>query len=200
MAGQLAMALEGKALQVLQDVSSDQRQIYDALAAALERRFQSEKPRDRYREQLLEKRHPGERLGAVTADVLFMAKEGFPDFPAVVQQELALQSFLTAENLQQQVRLTARVSLEQALAQAKWVKAVLHRGSRSHPPTWTYRAGAPAEEDNEEETTVCQIRTTGPRRNTRCWCCRKLGHLERNCHHRQPPTYLTSRENSGGAA
>ncbi|RXM27053.1 Adhesion G protein-coupled receptor L3 [Acipenser ruthenus] len=148
MAGQLAMALEGKALQVLQDVSSDQRQSYDALAAALERRFWSEEPRDQYREQLLEKkRHPGERLGAVTADVLFMAKEGFPDFPAVAQEQLALQFFLTAENLQQQVRLTARVSLEQALAQAKRVKAVLHRGSCSHPPTWTCRAGAPAEED-----------------------------------------------------
>ncbi|MGH0147305.1 UNVERIFIED_CONTAM: hypothetical protein FKN15_014603 [Acipenser sinensis] len=81
---------------------------------------------------LEKKRQPGERLGAVAVDVLSVAKEGFPDFPAATQEELALQSFLralTPENLQQHVQLTAPVSLEQALAQAKRVEAV-----QSQPP------------------------------------------------------------------
>ncbi|RXM98681.1 hypothetical protein EOD39_12788 [Acipenser ruthenus] len=62
---------------VLRDVSSDQRRSYDALAATLERHFGLEEPRERYRKQLLEKkRQPGERLGAVAADVLILVKEG----------------------------------------------------------------------------------------------------------------------------
>ncbi|RXN01315.1 hypothetical protein EOD39_7144 [Acipenser ruthenus] len=92
------------------------------------------------------KRQPGERQGAIAADVLFLAKEGFLDFSAAAQEELALQSFLkalTPENLQQHVLLTTLVSLEQALAQAKLVEAVLHWGSRGQFPTQTCRAGVP---------------------------------------------------------
>ena len=94
-ATQLALALEGTAVQVLLDLApADQRDLR-ALTRALERRFVQRAVVNHSRELLTSRRrHEGERLGAYAADVQLYAQRGYPDFPAAAREELALHSFL----------------------------------------------------------------------------------------------------------
>uniref|UniRef100_W5N3Y7 SCAN box domain-containing protein n=1 Tax=Lepisosteus oculatus TaxID=7918 RepID=W5N3Y7_LEPOC len=128
MAGHLAVALEGAACQVLLDVLEEDRGDYTALAAALQLRFGVEEAPDLMWERLaLQRRRPGERLGPVAADVMFLARRGYPTFPREAQREMALQAFLKAlspEELLRHVQLAAPTSLEQALALATRAEAV----------------------------------------------------------------------------
>ncbi|MGH0155613.1 UNVERIFIED_CONTAM: hypothetical protein FKN15_036351 [Acipenser sinensis] len=144
-AGQLAAALDGKALQVLLDLGPDELESYDVIATALDRRFGRVEPAVGLRQRLATRiRGPGEKLGVLAADVLYLARRGYPDYPPATQGDLAMEAFvrgLTPNALRQQVRLAAPTSLELALAHAERVEAVLEEGERDWAPGGNQREG-----------------------------------------------------------
>ncbi|KAK0136443.1 hypothetical protein N1851_027445 [Merluccius polli] len=94
-ATQLALALEGSAVQVLMDLGPAAQRELQALTRALGLRFGQRAAADHSRELLAgRRRQEGERLGAYAADVLLYAQRGYPAYPAAVREDLALHAFL----------------------------------------------------------------------------------------------------------
>lgn len=122
-AAQLALALEGPALQVLLDLTPAEQRDYDILTGALEQRFGVRQTAEQRREQLVgRRRKEGESLGALAADVRFYVQRGYLHCAAAAQEELALHAFLQAllpEKLRQHVRLSSPRTLTQALEEAE---------------------------------------------------------------------------------
>ncbi|MGH0118987.1 UNVERIFIED_CONTAM: hypothetical protein FKN15_003536 [Acipenser sinensis] len=227
-AGQLAAALDGKALQVLLDLGPDELDSYDVIATALDRRFGRVEPAVGLRQRLATWiRGPGEKLGVLAADVLYLARRGYPNYPPATQGDLAMEAFvrgLTPNALRQQVRLAAPTSLELALAHAERVEAVLEEGERDWAPgenqregrEWTDRPRPTARQAQaeEEETAdshaatpwisdlaalIRTISTQAP--HTRlCWNCGKPGHLQRRCPSAAAPPNRSSSGNTKGPA
>ncbi|MGH0139644.1 UNVERIFIED_CONTAM: hypothetical protein FKN15_027650 [Acipenser sinensis] len=226
-AGQLAAALDGKALQVLLDLGPDELESYDVIATALDRRFGRVEPAVGLRQRLATRiRGPGEKLGVLAADVLYLARRGYPDYPPATQGDLAMEAFvrgLTPNALRQQVRLAAPTSLELALAHAERVEAVLEEGERDWAPggnqregrEWTDRPRPTARQAQAEEEETADshaappwisdlaalIRTVSTQApHTRlCWNCGKPGHLQRRCPSAAAPPNCSSSEKHQGA-
>ena len=77
----VALAIEGKAQQVLLDLTPTERLDYAILAAALERRFGKRVSKHNIRDPLTRRRHQErETLGTYAADVRFYACRGYPTF------------------------------------------------------------------------------------------------------------------------
>ncbi|RXN01412.1 hypothetical protein EOD39_6907 [Acipenser ruthenus] len=133
--GQLAAALEGEALQVLLDRSTEELSSNDDLATALKCRLGGVEPAVGLRQCLaIRYRKPGEKLSMLVADVRYLAWRGYPDFLSATQEDLAMEAFtrgLTPTALRQQVRIAAPTSLKLALAQAERVEAVLEESECS---------------------------------------------------------------------
>lgn len=108
---QLALALEGPALQVLLDLTPAEQRDYETLMEALQQRFGVRQTAEQRQEQLAGRwRKEGESLGALAADVRFYVRRGYPQCAAAGQEELALHAFLQAllpEKLRQHVHLSA---------------------------------------------------------------------------------------------
>ena len=221
-AAQLALALEGTALQVLLDLApADQRDLH-ALTLALERRFGQRRVVSHSRELLTSRRRrEGERLGAYAADVLLYAQRGYPDFPAAAREELALQSFLRGlapPRLGLHVRLAGPPNLDMALELAERAEGELSKLQPSGAPQPHVRqADYERDEDDEEEcfqawTSPQRPRQRPPQRpppddrrrsgdDRRCFRCDEPGHLARDCP-APAPRVRPSRpaENGSGAA
>ncbi|MGH0123370.1 UNVERIFIED_CONTAM: hypothetical protein FKN15_028461 [Acipenser sinensis] len=226
-AGQLAAALDGKALQVLLDLGPDELDSYDVIATALDRRFGRVEPAVGLRQRLATRiRGPGEKLGVLAADVLYLARRGYPNYPPATQGDLAMEAFgrgLTPNALREQVRLAAPTSLELALAHAERVEAVLEEGERDWAPggnqregrEWTDRPRPTARQAQAEEEETADshaappwisdlaalIRTVSTQApHTRlCWNCGKPRHLQRRCPSAAAPPTRSSSEKTKGA-
>ncbi len=115
----MALALEGPALQVLVDLSPEERRDLQALTAALNRRFGQRTSAEQSREELTDRRRrEGESVGAFAADIRVYARRGYPTFPAEAREELSLHAFLrglTPERLCQHVRLLSPRDLREAM-------------------------------------------------------------------------------------
>ncbi|MGH0119879.1 UNVERIFIED_CONTAM: hypothetical protein FKN15_059260 [Acipenser sinensis] len=160
------------------------------------------------------------------ADVLYLARRGYPDYPPATQGDLAMEAFvrgLTPNALRQQVRLAAPTSLELALAHAERVEAVLEEGERDWAPggnqregrEWTDRPRPTARQAQAEEEETADshaappwisdlaalIRTVSTQApHTRlCWNCGKPGHLQRRCPSAAAPPNCSSSEKHQGA-
>ena len=122
-ATQLALALEGTAVQVLLDLAPAAQRDLQALIRALDMRFGQWAVTDHSRELLAgRRRQEGERLGAYAADVLLYAQRGYPAYPAAVKEDLALLAFLRGlgpQRLGQHVCLTRPPTLGAALDEAE---------------------------------------------------------------------------------
>ncbi|RXM30458.1 hypothetical protein EOD39_1942 [Acipenser ruthenus] len=87
---------------------------------------------------------PRKTLGILAADVRYLARRGFPDFPPATQDDLAMEVFvrgLTPTVLCQQVRLAAPTFLELTVAHAERVKVYSRRGSMTGPFGGSRRRG-----------------------------------------------------------
>ncbi|MGH0116107.1 UNVERIFIED_CONTAM: hypothetical protein FKN15_023140 [Acipenser sinensis] len=160
------------------------------------------------------------------ADVLYLARRGYPDYPPATQGDLAMEAFvrgLTPNALRQQVRLAAPTSLELALAHAERVEAVLEEGERDWAPggnqregrEWTDRPRPTARQAQAEEEETADSHTAPPwisdlaalirtvstqAPHTRlCWNCGKPGHLQRRCPSAAAPPNCSSSEKHQGA-
>ncbi|KAF7644241.1 hypothetical protein LDENG_00225350 [Lucifuga dentata] len=128
-AAHVALALEGKALQVLLDLTSAEQRYYLTLAAALQRRFGQQITTAVMCNWLTHRcRREGETLGAYAADIHFYAQRGYPTFTPDACEELALCAFiqgLTPELLKEHLRITAPKTFNAALEEAERVEPVL---------------------------------------------------------------------------
>ena len=207
-AAHVALALEGKAQQVLLDLTPTERLDYAILAAALERRFGKRVSKDNMRDQLTRRRRQeGETLGTYAADVRFYACRGYPTFEEAALEELALGAFihgLTPERLKEHLRIMAPSSLNAALDEAERVEAVMTPCKRPGPQVC--RADVSDEEGNVEGRVVSQAHPSPTRPDRRrpthgsrerrfndlCWRCGEVGPWAPDClapapkHHRAP--------------
>lgn len=192
---QVALALEGKALQILTDLQPEERFDWQALERAMKHRFGRHTHADDARDKLVSRRRKeGESLGAYAADLRSYARRGYPTFHATAQDELALQAFvwgLQPERLQEHLRLFAPKTLTAALTEAERVEHVLSTGYR--PTNTRHRVCEAAYEGNDDKEITRQATTTSlqqPRRGARrtpwqstgeCYRCGEPGHIARYC-------------------
>lgn len=192
---QVALALEGKALQILTDLQPEERFNWQAIERALKHRFCRHAHADDARDKLVSRqREEGESLGGYAADLCFYARHGYPTFHAEVQDELALQAFvrgLQPERLREHIRLHAPKTLTAALAESERVEHVLSTGDRS--TNTRYRVRQAAYEGRDDEEVTRQATTTPPKQpqrgtrrtagqpTERCYRCGEPGHIARHC-------------------
>ena len=167
-AAQLALALEGMALQVLLDLAPADRRDLQALTLALERRFGQRRVVSHSRELLTSRRRrEGERLGAYAADVLLYAQRGYPDFPAAAREELALQSFLRGlapPRLGLHVRLAGPPNLDMALELAERAEGELSKLQPSGAPQPHVRQADYERDEDKDDEEECFQAWTSPQR------------------------------------
>ncbi|KAF7654556.1 hypothetical protein LDENG_00068320 [Lucifuga dentata] len=128
-AAHVALALKGKALQVLLDLTSAEQRHYPTLAAALQCHFGQRITTDGMRKRLTHHcRREGETLDAYAADIRFYAQRSYPTFTPDAREELALCAFiqgLTSERLKEHLCITAPKIFSAALEEAERVEPVL---------------------------------------------------------------------------
>ncbi|CAI5657278.1 unnamed protein product [Oreochromis niloticus] len=152
---QVALALEGRALQILKDLQPEERLSWPAVARAMQSRFGLRTHADDARDKLASRpRRQEESLGAYAADLCLYARRGYPAFDAAAQEELALQAFvrgLQPKRLQEHIRLHAPETLAAALTEAERVEHVLSPGARSPGISHQVRQTDYERSDQEEE-------------------------------------------------
>ncbi|KAF7643854.1 hypothetical protein LDENG_00232180 [Lucifuga dentata] len=157
-AAHVALALVGKALQVLLDLTSAQQRHYPILAAALQRRFGQRITTDDMRNRLTHHcRREGETLGAYAAYIRFYAQRRYPTFTPDACEELALCAFiqgLTPERLKDHLRITAPKTFSAALEEAERVEPVLMAKCSQRPQICQVDIGEEGSASTEED--VCQ--------------------------------------------
>ncbi|MGH0121095.1 UNVERIFIED_CONTAM: hypothetical protein FKN15_070764 [Acipenser sinensis] len=108
---------------------------YKAVSLALDYRFGGTEPALILWQRLATRlRCPGKPLVQFTADVRYLARQGYDGFTAATKEELANEAFLrglTPDTLRHHARLTTPTMLDVALSLAKLVKVVL--GEQSLP-------------------------------------------------------------------
>ncbi|MGH0149341.1 UNVERIFIED_CONTAM: hypothetical protein FKN15_027584 [Acipenser sinensis] len=139
----LSQALEGLASEVLLDLSCEERVDCTALTTALKRRFGDCDSNLGLQEQLQHRRRaPGEKLGALAADIARLARRAYSDEPDSFSRRIALDTFLRSLQpplLRHQVRLAGPRTLEEAGNRAIAIEAVLqdeeplHRNPTTRP-------------------------------------------------------------------
>lgn len=189
---QVALSLEGRALQILIDLQPNERGSWSALERAIQHRFGQRVYPDDLRDQLANRmRIEGESLGGYAADLRLYTRRGHPNFDAETQEELALQAFirgLRPERLREHIRLHSPATLTAALIEAERVEHVLGVTTRPHGTRQRVNKVDCEESDDEEsarQVTPAPVRQ--PRRLSRrqptegCYRCGAPGHIARYC-------------------
>ncbi|CAI5669469.1 unnamed protein product [Oreochromis niloticus] len=166
---QVALALEGRALQILTDLQPEERLSWPAVARAMQSRFGLRTHADDARDKLASHpRRQEESLGAYAADLHLYARRGHPAFDAAAQEELALQAFvrgLQPKRLQEHIRLHAPETLAAALTEAERVEHVLSPGA--HSPGISHQVRQTDYERSDQEEEARKTTNTPPWRSQR---------------------------------
>lgn len=198
----LSQALEGLASEVLLDLSCEERVDCTALTTALKRRFGDCDSNLGLQEQLQHRRRaPGEKLGALAADIARLARRAYSDEPDSFSRRIALDTFLRSLQpplLRHQVRLAGPRTLEEAVNRAIAIEAVLqdeeplHRNPTTRP-VCSMAEGIPGCEYGLDPPPRVRAVATGRGRVRErvCWRCGQPGHLIADCrrleHREMPP-------------
>ena len=178
---QLAASLKGPAVEVLGQLSATQRASYDALVAALERRYghqhQAEGYRARFRKRV---RARGETLQELAQDLENLVGKAYPGAPEETTSLLLRDQFVEALRDHEQLQiyvLQAHVSdMQQALARALEFESFLRStAGRSR-----------RDSGGEMRVRGAQVKRRGKERRGggfggRCWSCGQQGHTRREC-------------------
>ncbi|KAG5277106.1 hypothetical protein AALO_G00113590, partial [Alosa alosa] len=209
---QVALALEGEALQILEDLPPVEQVSWTAIEAALQRRFGQRIFISDAREQLASRRrHKDERLGKFAADLQLYARRGYPTYSQGLHEEMALEAFVRGihpERLKEHLRLSAPSSLSAALAEAERVQNIFRTTESRH---WVRQTSL--EENGEELEVTRQTTAQPPQRRPREWkrpasgdgChrCGEPGHIAWYCPAPAPltlaPQLLEESGTAGGA-
>ncbi|KAJ8375757.1 hypothetical protein SKAU_G00063370 [Synaphobranchus kaupii] len=179
-AGNLALALEGPALEANLDLPPAERQNLQALTAALQRRFIQHRSAEASREKLLSRyRCEEERWGKVVADVQRYAREAYSEFDAAAQEKLALHAFLralTPEWLRDHVSLAQPGSISEALIKTTRAEDTL----AIRPTPQSTREHVRVADGEEVRWTRTPLQWPAGRQG-RCYRCDKPGHIARDC-------------------
>ncbi|MGH0189298.1 UNVERIFIED_CONTAM: hypothetical protein FKN15_034551 [Acipenser sinensis] len=131
--------------------------------------------------------------GQFAADVRYLARQAYPEFPTAIQEELATDAFLhglTPGAVRNQVRLDTPQTLDAALARAKLAEVVLGEQSplpstAKHPPRASTRRiqSTPMRSMGLEPSPDARndLRLPGKPETRICWRCGQRGHLWHNC-------------------
>ncbi|KAJ8364253.1 hypothetical protein SKAU_G00130840 [Synaphobranchus kaupii] len=176
-AGHLALALQGPALEAILDLPPAERQNLQALTAALQRRFIQHRSAEASWEKLPSRyRCEEESWGKVAADVQRYACEAYPEFDAAAQEKLVLHAFLralTPERLRDNVSLAQPGSISEALIKTTRAEDTLAIRPTPQPTRQHVRVA-----DGEE---VHWTRTPLQRPAGRQGRCDEPGHIARDC-------------------
>lgn len=189
---QLALCLTEDALACLLLLDIDERDNYDALVGALQRRFGNFTGADLLRTELVNRhRQQGEPLRQLANDIESLTRRAYRNMPPAVQGELARDRFIQAlspSELRIEVQLSHPRSLQEALERAserETARAYVPAPAQQHVTR------AATEEPQRpawaaELTELVRAASLGAQQHPdrtarRCWGCGRSGHLVRSC-------------------
>ncbi|CAH0546374.1 unnamed protein product [Brassicogethes aeneus] len=194
----LTLALRGDATDILQTLSPNEQEDYEALVKHLELRYGQTHLEHVYHSQLKNRcQKSNETLQEFEADIARLVRLAYPATPTTVMERLAVQAFLDGlrDNETRQALTLARPSqLVDALARALEFEAA-KQSCRSQP-----RIRRVEEEKEEEPSIIEAIRRVlkenlPEKKEIRCWRCGKLGHIRSHCRKSQEVPTSSQSEN-----
>ncbi|KAJ8915714.1 hypothetical protein NQ315_000648 [Exocentrus adspersus] len=201
-ATELVLALQGKALQTLQNIPEEKQNDYSTVVGALELRFGSKYLSQVYQHQLKSRSQgPTETLQEFSTDIERMVRLAYPEAPAEFIKQLNVQSFIDGvkdPELQQALRLGRFKTLSEAVIYGLEFEAAKNVSRRNK--VREVKVIEPANNDEEKESThqllkgmmaLLEKLTNGDNkqasrsgRQLKCFGCGKIGHIQRNCRRR----------------
>lgn len=173
-AAQLATSLKGAAMEILSQLSSTERQNYQLLVAALNRRYGTEHQNEVYRARFRTRtRNKGETLQELAQDLANVAHKAYPSANADLLKILLRDQFIDAldnANLKIQVKQAQPANLQEALARALEFESYVKTSSDSFKT-----GGGSGFKAHKGEV------TDGEKFTGNCYYCKKPGHKIFEC-------------------
>ena len=193
----LAVALRGRAAQVLISLRREERLDYNILMGALEQRFGRPMSMDEAMTKLFVRaRAEKESVGAYAAEIQELTLRSYPSYPRALQEDLARTAFvrgLRPYRLKEHVSVFGPRTFREALQEAERVESMLWTPSRA--PAYV-RSAEWVEEQNEDGAVQSALPAAPPPRQVKktprrapagrpfpagCFRCGEPGHMARNC-------------------
>ena len=197
----LAVALKGRAAQVLTSLRKEERLNYNVLMGALEQRFGRPVSMDEAMSKLFARvRGEKEGLGAYAAEIQELTLRSYPGYPRELQEDLARTAFvrgLRPYRLKEHIGVFGPRTFREALREAERVESMLWVPNRTpSAPAYVRQAEWVEDQSDEEEVVQSAAPTPPPPRQEKktakrrqfsdrsqagCYRCGEPGHIARNC-------------------
>ena len=193
----LPTLLEGEALAIWLDLTENEQKDYERAKKAIidgimPMAFTS------LEEFHHRKLHPGESLSVYVHNLKVLIERAMPGIDATSRGQLLLHQFLAGIPLQVSRQLRAMgdtTDLQRVVEKARLLMTIEEQPENAATPINAVQEGTLAKLQSQIETLTQQVATlaTQPPRQPvvkRCFSCNQVGHIQRQCPHRQQPLYL----------
>ena len=195
----LAVALKGRAAQILTSLRMEERLDYYVLMGALEQRFGRSVSTDEAMTKLFARvRGEKESIGAYAAEIQELTLRSYPGYPRELQEDLARTAFvrgLRPYRLKEHISVFGPKTFRVALREAQRVEPMLWAPTRITSAQAHVRQAEWVEDEGDEEEAVQSAAPAPPRQTKRttrgykpggraqagCYRCGEPGHIARNC-------------------
>lgn len=171
----LILALRGEATAILETLSVEERTDYHQLVKRLEMRYGQANFEHVYHSQLRSRyQKSNESLQQFETDIARLVRLAYPGTPENVMERLAVQSFLDGlrdQEMRQALTLARPTTLVDALTRALEFEAA-KQVSKSQARVRVVQEGSGS---------VDERRGFEGKKQTRCWNCGKMGHVQSRC-------------------